>query len=99
MQLTTTSKSFTWTGTFGRPAVLSMVTAANGFNTNFIRCPIPQDIWDVATKTAGGPTLTGAADQLQLTLTVAKGGVAYGPINETWTIAPATLAGTVYYNS
>ena len=34
-----------------------------------------------------------------MSLTVAKGGVAYGPISETWTVAPARLAGTIYYNS
>ena len=34
-----------------------------------------------------------------MTLTVAKGGVAYGPLTETWNVAPATLAGTLYYNS
>jgi hypothetical protein len=38
-------------------------------------------------------------DTLTVSLTVAKGGVAYGPISETWTIAPARLAGTIYYQS
>jgi hypothetical protein len=38
-------------------------------------------------------------DALKVELVVAKGGQAYGPIRETWTIAPARLAGTVYYNS
>ena len=32
-------------------------------------------------------------------LTVEKGGVAAGPITETWPVAPARLTGTVYYNS
>ncbi len=41
----------------------------------------------------------GGVDQLIVNLTVAKGGVAYGPITETWTVAPGLLTGTVYYNS
>ena len=53
----------------------------------------------MATDTAGGPTPNNVPDQLTVSLTVAKGGVAYGPISETWTIAPGRLAGTVYYNS
>ena len=53
----------------------------------------------MATNTAGGPTPGNTPDQLTVSLTVAKGGVAYGPITETWSVAPAHLAGTVYYNS
>ena len=87
IQLKTTSGSFSWTGTFGRPAILAQTGGG------FIRHPIPQDIWDMATNSAGG------ADQLTVSLTVAKGGVAYGPIQETWTIAAARLSGTIYYNS
>jgi hypothetical protein len=48
----------------------------------------------MATNTAGGKS-----DRLTVSLTVAKAGVAYGPISETWTIAPARLAGTIYYRS
>ena len=88
MTLTTTSGSFSWSGTFARPAVLAQSGGAK-----FIRHPIPQDVWASATNSASG------ADQLTLSLTVASGGVAYGPITQTWTIAPARLAGTVYYNS
>ena len=88
IDLTTTTGSFSWSGTFGRPAILSTTL------TNFIRMPIPQDVWEMATNTAAGKT-----DQLTVKLTVAKGGVAYGPISETWTIAPARLDGTIYYNS
>ena len=86
--LKTTTGSFSYTGTFARPAIL---TTTGG---KFIRMPIPQDVWDMATNTAGG-----AGDQLTLGLTVAKGGVAYGPITQTYTIAEARLSGTIYYQS
>jgi hypothetical protein len=88
ISLTTTTGSFSWTGTFGRPAILQQTGGA------FIRSPIPQDVWDSATNTASGP-----GDQLTVSLVVAKNGMAYGPITETWTVAPARLTGTVYYNS
>ena len=91
MELTTTSGSFTWSGTFGRPAILPTNT--------FIRMPVPQDVWDMATNSAGGLTPSGGPDQLTLKLTIAKGATAYGPISETFTVAPGRLAGTVYYNS
>ncbi len=86
IQLKTTTGSFSWTGTFAKPAIL-------GTTGKFINSPIPEDVWAMATNTAGG------ADQLTVSLTVAKGGVAYGPISETWTIAEARLSGTIYYNS
>lgn len=88
IELSTTTGSFSWKGTFGRPAILAQTGG------KFIRHPIPQDIWTMATNTAGG-----SADQLTVKLTVALGGQAYGPISETWTIAPARLSGTIYYNS
>jgi hypothetical protein len=93
IQLKTTSGSFSWTGTFGRPAILSQTGGT------FIRHPIPQDVWTTATNTAGGPTPSGALDRLTVSLVVAKSGQGYGPISETWTIAPGRLEGTVYYNS
>jgi hypothetical protein len=88
IDLETTTGSFSYSGTFGRPAILAMTGG------KFIRMPIPEDVWDMATNTAGGK-----ADQLTVSLTVAKGGMAYGPISETWTIAPARLDGTIYYQS
>ncbi len=88
IKLTSAKGSFTWIGTFGRPPIL-MTTGGK-----YIRSPIPQDVWDMATNTVSGPS-----DQLTLSLTVASGGMAYGPITETWTVAPARLTGTVYYNS
>jgi hypothetical protein len=93
IQLTTTSGSFSYVGTFGRPPILLQTGGP------FIRSPIPQDVWDMATSTAGGLTPTGTPDQLTVSLTIAKGGVGYGPLRETWTVAPARLTGTVYYNS
>ncbi|HEX4462399.1 MAG TPA: hypothetical protein VIA18_30690 [Polyangia bacterium] len=87
MTLKDTSGNFSWTGQFGRPAVLASTGG------KFIRMPIPQDVWEQATNTAGG------ADKLTLTLTVASGGVAHGPIAQTWTIAPGRVSGIIYYNS
>jgi hypothetical protein len=95
VSLQTTSGSFSWSGTFGRPIILGQA----GAPSTFIRSPIPQDVWDMATNTAGGTTPNSMPDQLTVSLVVAKGGMAYGPISETWTVAPGRLAGTVYYNS
>jgi len=53
----------------------------------------------MATDSAGGPTPSGAVDRLTVSLVVAKNGQGYGPISETWTIAPARLEGEIYYNS
>ena len=93
IELKTTSGSFHWTGTFGRPSILAQT------GTPFIRHPIPQDIWDIATNTAGGLAPDGSLDKLTVKLTVAKSGMAYGPLSQTWIVAPARLTGTVYYNS
>ena len=93
VSLSTTTGSFSYTGTFGPPPILMMTGGP------FIRMPIPQDVWDMATNTAGGVTVNGKPDQLTLSFTVAKGGQGYGPVRETWTVAPARLTGTVYYNS
>jgi len=93
IELATGSGSFSWTGTFGRPAILSMTGGP------YIRSPIPQDVWDMATNTAGALTTAGKPDPLIVKLTVEKGGVGAGPITETWPVAPGRLTGTVYYNS
>lgn len=93
IELSTDSGSFSWTGTFGRPAIL---TQTGG---KFVRHPIPQNVWDAATRSAGQATMAGSSDKLTVKLTVAKGSVASGPIRETWIIAPARLSGTIYYNS
>jgi hypothetical protein len=93
IDLATTSGSFTWSGTFARPAVLAQTGG------KFVRHPIPQDVWDMATNTAGAATPSGQPDRLTVSLTVARGGAAYGPVQQIWAIAPARLAGTIYYNS
>ncbi len=87
LELASTSGSYSWTGTFARPAILAMTGG------NFIRHPIPQDVWSAATASAGG------TDKLTLKITVAKGGVGYGPFKQTWTIATGRLSGIIYYNS
>lgn len=87
IELSTTTGSFSWKGTFAKPEVLAQTGAP------FVRHPIPQSIWSMATNTAGGK------DLLTVKLTVAKGGQAYGPISRTWTVAPARLSGTIYYGS
>jgi hypothetical protein len=91
IEMSTTSGSFSYSGTFGRPAILG--------NGAFIHHPVPQDMWDAATNSAGGTLAGNKPDELTVKLTVAKGGMAYGPITETYRVAPAKLTGTVYYNS
>ena len=93
IELETTSGSFSYSGTFARPDILAQTGG------NFIRHPVPQDAWTMATNSAGGTALDGTPDRLVLRLTVASGGEAYGPIEHTYTIAPARLAGTIYYQS
>jgi len=91
--LNTTSGSFSYSGMFGRPAILAQTGGS------YIRSPIPQDVWTMATNTAGGTTPSGVKDQLTMTLTIAKSGTGYGPVAQTWNVAPGLLTGTVYYNS
>ncbi len=79
------SNNFDYKGFFGRPKPLSP-------GAPFVRHPIPQAAWDQATLSAAGGTLS-------LSVVVAAGGVAYGPMTETWKIAPGRLKGTVYYQS
>ena len=60
--------------------------------TPFIHHPIPQSAWTaLANSNQGEPVV--------VSLTFSAGGVAYGPIKETWTIASGELQGTVYYQS
>lgn len=93
IEMETTSGSFSYRGTFARPAILTQS------GTNFVRHPIPQDAWNMATNTAGELGVNGLSDDLVIRLTVARNGVAYGPIVQTHKIAPARLAGTIYYQS
>jgi hypothetical protein len=62
--------------------------AAN--KTPFVNLPVPQAAWDAATLSGGTVTAT---------LVFGEGAKAVGPYVETWTMAPATLHGTIYYNS
>ena len=64
--------------------------AATG--TPYVNAPIPQDAWDTLSYSNQGEPVT-------VTLAFSAGGVAYGPLTETWTIAQGLLTGTVYYNS
>ena len=80
-----TSDHYAFRGTFGRPVALDAGKA-------LVRHPLPQDVWTAATRSAAGGTLT-------LKVTLAVGGVAYGPMTQTWTVARGRLRGTVYYQS
>ena len=54
--------------------------------------PIDATAWQQATYGNGG-------DKLQVEITVTDGTTAWGPITESWIIAPGVLQGTVYYGS
>jgi hypothetical protein len=92
IKLSTATGSFSWTGTFTRPAILSQT------NTGFTRHPIPENVWEMATNTAG-TKINNQRDDLTVSIVIAKGGQGYGPISETWTIAPGALKGTLYYGA
>jgi hypothetical protein len=55
---------------------------------------VPQQVWESA-----GAFARGASDPFSVSLTVLSGATAIGPIVETIVIAPATLKGSIYYNS
>jgi hypothetical protein len=93
IELRTTSGSFEWSGKFAAPAILVST------GDPFIRHPIPQDAWTMATNTAGGLTPEGEPDRLEVSLTLAKGAESYGPVTRRWTVAQARLSGTIYYSS
>jgi hypothetical protein len=58
----------------------------------FVNVPIPQAAWTTMAYSNGG-------EPVSISLTFAESGAVYGPYTETWTIAQATLQGTIYYNS
>ena len=58
----------------------------------FIHHPIDPAAWNAALFSNAGEPMT-------ITLVFSSGGVAYGPLTETWNVASGTLQGTVYYNS
>jgi hypothetical protein len=55
---------------------------------------LPQDIWVAASAHAAG-----SADPFTLSLTTISGATVTGPVSEPLVIAPATLKGSIYYNS
>ena len=61
--------------------------------TPFVNIPVEQVAWNAMAYSNRGEPVT-------VSLVFAStNGQAYGPITETWQIAPGTLQGTVYYNS
>jgi hypothetical protein len=54
---------------------------------------LAEDRWKTITQSASG------IDTVKVSITKKSGTVVVGPIAETWTIAPASLQGTVYYNT
>jgi hypothetical protein len=60
--------------------------------TPYINAPIPQSAWDTLSYSNQG-------EPVNVTLAFSAGGVAYGPLTETWTIAQGLLTGIVYYQS
>lgn len=93
IELQTTSGSFTYQGTFGRPAILIQTGGP------MVRHPIPQGAWAMGTNSAGGNTLNNMPENLIMRLTIARNGIGYGPITQTWRVAPGRPSGTIYYNS
>src|ERR1041385_6334734 len=81
----TAGQYYDYKGYFGRPALLAG-------NLDFVRHPIPADVWKSATLTAAGSSM-------KVTLVFAAGGKAYGPITETYPIALAPINGRVYYQA
>ncbi|HVU05427.1 MAG TPA: hypothetical protein VHE30_26955 [Polyangiaceae bacterium] len=76
---------FDYVGYFGRPAALAA-------GTDFVRHPIPRDVWRAATLSAAGSTLA-------VEITVASGGKAYGPMKQSYKIALAPINGIIYYQA
>jgi hypothetical protein len=58
----------------------------------FTNLPIPQKAWDAAVFSNGG-------EPVKISLVFAQGNRVFGPYSEVWTIAHATLQGSIYYNS
>ncbi|HEX4336364.1 MAG TPA: hypothetical protein VH062_10655 [Polyangiaceae bacterium] len=77
--------TYDYKGYFGRPPGLAAGQA-------FTRSPIPKDVWQAATRSAAGSTLS-------VELVLAAGGKAYGPLKETYKIALAPFNGRIYYQA
>lgn len=54
--------------------------------------PIPQDVWDALTQANQG-----RADPVALDISRLSGGAAHAAMHESWTIAPGSLRGSIYY--
>lgn len=81
-------KVFRYDGYFGAPASLQA-------GQPITRLPIPQQAWKVAQE-------SGAKLKISLTIAASDGAGGYttrSAADQSWTIAPTTLRGTVYYNS
>ena len=85
LRLEIQSEYFNYRGYFGRPPPLAAGAA-------FVRHPIPEDVWEAATRSAAG-------GGMKIEIVLAKGGIAYGPLPLDLRIASGTLKGTVYYQS
>jgi hypothetical protein len=59
----------------------------------FQNSPIPQAVWNAVANSNGGENVS-----VQVTLLDGSGGV-WGPVSESWVIAPGVLKGTIYYQS
>jgi hypothetical protein len=68
------------------------VFAKNSTTTPFQDHPILQQAWKQMLTSNGGEEVT-------ITLVLAKGTTAYGPLTVKWKVASAPLKGVVYYNS
>lgn len=76
---------FDYKGYFGRPSLLAD-------SANFVRHPIPKDVWNAATLSAAGSTLA-------VEITLVAGGKAYGPFKQSYKIAMAPFNGRIYYQA
>jgi hypothetical protein len=76
---------FTYDGYFGRPTKLAA-------SDPFVRHPIPDDVWTAALATAAGGTL-------DVAVTLAARGRAYGALRQTYRIAPGRISGKIYYQA
>lgn len=72
--------NFSYDGTFAAPA------------TNFIRHPIPEDVWTKLLESNTG-------EDVSVKITLSEGTAAYSLPMRAWKIASGSLKGTVYYNS
>jgi hypothetical protein len=61
--------------------------------SNPVRAAIPQSVWKGLTLSASG------TDKVKVDVTKLSGGQASGPVSETWTIAPGSFKGVIYYNT